>query len=126
MARGENVLYFSLYGDAIFPLLHCIICRHRPPINGVLEEREVAENLGMRRIRTSVEWPYETATNLFHVLHSKYNKHLLGRNRTPNRLIAQQLRVVFFLYNCYVCLNRSKFSRFFGVVPPMIEQYLRV
>jgi hypothetical protein len=53
--------------------------------------------LRWRRIRTSVEWPYETATNLFHILQSKYNKHLLGHNRTPIVLIGQQLHVFFII-----------------------------
>ena len=76
--RGEQVLYYSLYGDAIFPILHCITRRHRAPIGGQLNAHQIAEDSGMSRVRTSVEWPYETATNLFHILHSKYNKHLLN------------------------------------------------
>ena len=94
--RGEQVLYFSLYGDAIFPLLHCITRRHRAPIGGQLNARQIAEDSGMSRIRTSVEWPYETATNLFHVLHSKYNKHLLKHGRAVNEIVHKQLRVVFY------------------------------
>ena len=43
----------------------------------------------MRRIWTSAEWPYEMAMNLFHILESKYNKHLLGRNREPNLVVGQ-------------------------------------
>ena len=39
-------MYFSLYGDAIFPLLHCIIHSHRPPIGGELDEHEEEENEG--------------------------------------------------------------------------------
>jgi hypothetical protein len=92
-ARGENLSYYSLYGDAIFPVLHCITQSHRPPIGGELNDRKEEEDFAMRRIRTSVEWPYETATNLFHILQSKYNKHLLGHNRASNVLIGQQLRV---------------------------------
>ena len=124
--NGVDILYFSLYGDAIFPLLNCITGRHRQPLQGELNERENAENTAMRRVRISAKWPYETATNLFHILESKYNKHLLGSNREPNLVVGQQLRVIFFLYNIYVCLNGSKLSRFFNVIPPMLEEYLRV
>jgi hypothetical protein len=123
--RGEQVLYFSLYGNAIFPLLHCITHRHRAPIGRQLNARQIAEDTGMSQIRTSAEWPYETITNLFHVLHSKYNKHFLRRDRTVNDIIHKQLRVLFFLYNCYTCLNGSKFSRFFDVQAPNLEDYLQ-
>jgi hypothetical protein len=41
----------------------------------------------MRRIRTSVEWPYETATNLFHILQSKHLKRLL------KNIVCKHLRV---------------------------------
>ncbi len=122
--QGEQILYFSFYGDAIFPILHCITRRQRATIGGQLTARHIAEDRGMSQIRTSAEWPYETVTNLLHVLHSKYNKHFLRRNRTVNDIIHKQLRVVFFLYNCYVCLNGSKFSRFFDVQPPSLEDYL--
>jgi hypothetical protein len=109
--HGENLLYFSLYGDAIFPLLHCITHSHRPHIGGELKDRKEEENFGMHHIRTLVEWTYETATNLFHVLQSKYNEHLLGHNCTPNALIGQQLRV-FLKNNYYFCLNGSNFYVF--------------
>ena len=75
--RGEQVLYFSLHGDAIFPLLHCITRRHRAPIGGQLTARQIAEDTGMSQIRTLAEWLYETVTNLLHMLHSKYNKYFL-------------------------------------------------
>ncbi len=124
--NGENMLYYSIYGDAIFPLLNCITVHHRQPLQGELTEREDAKNGSMQWIRTSAEWPYETETNLFHTLESKYNKHLLGRNREPNLVVGQQLRVLMFIYNLYVCLNGSKLSCFFNIIPPMLEEYLRV
>jgi hypothetical protein len=76
----------------------------------------------MRHIRTSVEWPYEMATNLFHILQSKYLKRLLRHNHVPNDIVCKQLQVVFFFYNCYV--YGSKFSRFFGLIPLKLEDYL--
>jgi len=81
--NGEDMLYYSLYGDLIFPLLNCIVSRHRRPLLGVRTPREEAENAAMRSLRVSVEWPYETVTNLFKILESKYNKQLLGRKREP-------------------------------------------
>ena len=48
--RGEQVLYFSFYGDAIFPILHCITRRHRAPIGGQLTAQQIAEDTGMSQI----------------------------------------------------------------------------
>jgi len=31
-ANGKNILYFSLYGDKIFPYLQCITHAHEPPL----------------------------------------------------------------------------------------------
>ncbi len=59
------------------------------------------------------------------MLHSKYNKHILQSDQTVNDIIHKQLRVVFFLYSCYLCLNRSKFSHLFDVQPPSLEDYLQ-
>jgi alpha-ketoglutarate-dependent taurine dioxygenase len=78
----------------------------------------------MNSVRTSAEWPYETVTTLFHVMRSKHNKKMLTRQREPNTTLFAQLRVVFFLYNCYVCMNGSKFQKFFDMEPPTIEEYL--
>jgi hypothetical protein len=99
--------------------LFYIVSQHRSPIGGQLTPHQIAEDAGMSQIRSSAEWPYETVTNLFHVLHSKYKKHLLRRDQAVNDIIHKQLRVVFFLYNCYACLNGSKFSRFFDVQAPI-------
>ncbi len=39
--QGADILYYSLYGDAIFPLLNCITGRHRQPLQGVLNVRDL-------------------------------------------------------------------------------------
>jgi hypothetical protein len=123
-ANGELVLYFSLFGDGIFPYLQCITHRHQPPLRGQLGDRQNAENNAMNSIRTSAEWPYETVTTLFHIMRSKHNKKFLLQDRLLNEVLHQQLRVVFFLYNCYVCLNGSKFGKFFATEPPSLNDYL--
>ena len=123
-ANGELVLYFSLFGDGFFPYLQCITHRHQPPRRGQLGDRQNAENNAMNSIRTSAEWPYETVTSLFHIMRSKHNKKFLLQDRLLNEVLHQQLRVVFFLYNCYVCLNGSKFGKFFATEPPSLNDYL--
>jgi hypothetical protein len=46
--HGEDMLYYSIYGDAIFPLLNCITGCHRQPLQGELNAREEAENASMQ------------------------------------------------------------------------------
>jgi hypothetical protein len=52
----------------------------------------------MSQNRTSAEWPYKPVTNLFPVLHSKYNKHFLQCDQAVNDTIHKQLKVVFSSY----------------------------
>jgi hypothetical protein len=35
---GKKVLYFTLYGDSIVPMLECIAHSHRPPFSGELDD----------------------------------------------------------------------------------------
>jgi len=56
-AKGENILYFSLYGDKNFPYLQCITHAHEPPLGGQLLPQQRLEVLTMNNLRTSVEWP---------------------------------------------------------------------
>ncbi len=78
--NGIGVLYFSIYGDAIFFLLNCITGCHRHPLQDELADREEAENASRHCVHIAAEWSYKTATNLFHILESKYNKHLLAQS----------------------------------------------
>jgi len=100
--QGEHLFYYSFYVNCIFPILHCITRCYRAPIGGQLTVRQIAKDTAMSRLRTSAEWPYETVTNLFHILHSKNNKHFLRRNRTVNDIIHKQLKVVFFFFTNFL------------------------
>ncbi len=61
---GELALYYSLFGDGIFPYLQCITHRHQPPLIGLLGDHKNAENIAMDSIHITAEWPYETVTTL--------------------------------------------------------------
>jgi hypothetical protein len=77
-----------------------------------------------RNTRTSIEWTYGDVIVLFHVLHETYQKKYFLPDRTINEVLHQQLRVVFFIYNCYVCFNGNKLTRFFDTSPPKLSDYL--
>ncbi len=116
-ANGEHILFFSLYGDKIFPYLQCITHALEAPIG------ERLKVLAMNSLQTSVEWPYGDITVLFHIMHSKHHKIYLSTGLLNTKL-HQQFYIVFFLYNCYVCFNGNKFTKFFDLPPPSLADYL--
>jgi hypothetical protein len=61
--NGEDMLYYSIYDDAIFPLLNCITGCNRQPFQGEQTEREEAENASMCWVHISAERPNETLGN---------------------------------------------------------------
>jgi hypothetical protein len=124
LANGEAAVYFSLFSDSIFPYHLCITHKHEPPLGGILHERLVAENKATNSIRTSIEWTYGDVIVLFHVLHETYQKKYFLPDRTINEVLHQQLRVVFFIYKCYVCFNGNKLTRFFDSPPPKLSNCL--
>jgi hypothetical protein len=95
-ANGDNLLYFSLYGDKIFPYLQRITHAHEPPLGGQLQPRQRLEVLAMNSLRTSVEWPYGDITLLFKVMRSKHQKRYFLSTGLVNMSLHQQFRVVVF------------------------------
>jgi hypothetical protein len=53
--NGENILYFSIYEEKIFPYLQCIIHAHEAPIGSQLLPHQRLEVLAMNNLRMSVE-----------------------------------------------------------------------
>ena len=72
--NGENILYFSIYEEKIFPYLQCIIHAHEAPIGSQLLPHQRLEVLAMNNLRMSVEWPYGDITVLCQIIHSKHHK----------------------------------------------------
>jgi hypothetical protein len=111
-ANGDNILYFSLYGDKVFPYLQCITHAHSAPSGGQLPPRQRFEVLAMNSLRTSAEWPYGDITVLFQTMHSKHHKKYFLSTGLLNTMLHQQFRVVFFLFNCCICLNGNNFTNY--------------
>ncbi len=91
-ARGEEVMYYALFSDSIFPYHHaCITHRHEPPLLGVLPESLKMENFATNSIRVSIEWTYGDVIVLFHVLHLRYQKKYFLPDCLINQVMEQQL-----------------------------------
>jgi len=114
-AQGEDLLYFSLCGEKTFPYLMCITHAHEAPLGGQLTDCAYAEKRAMNSLQTSVEWPYGNVVVLLHVMQSKYEKKYFLSNGLLNQTLHQQFRIVFFIYNCYVCFNGNKFIKCFDL-----------
>jgi hypothetical protein len=69
----------------------------------------------------SIEMKYGDVIILFHVLHETYQKKYFLPDRTINEVLHPQLRVVLFIYNCYVCFNGNKLTHFFDSPPPKLS-----
>jgi hypothetical protein len=110
LARGEAVVYFILFSDSIFPCHLCITHKHEPPLGGVLHERLEAENMATNSVHMSIKWTYGDIIVLFHVMHEIYQKKYFLPDCTINEVLHQQLRFVFFIYNCSVCYNGNKLT----------------
>jgi hypothetical protein len=82
--------------------------------------------MAMNSLQTSVEWPYGDITMLFQIMQSKHRKKYFLSMGLLNTTLHQQFRVVFFIYNCYVCFNGNKFTKFFDASPPSLAEYLEV
>jgi hypothetical protein len=82
--------------------------------------------MAMNSLRTSVEWPYGDITLLFTVMQSKHQKRFFSSTGFVNMSLHQQFRVVFFIFNCHVCFNGNKFTKFFDLPPPSLADYLEV
>jgi hypothetical protein len=82
------------------------------------------ENFVTDSIHVSIEWAYGDVIVLFHILHLHYQEKYFLPDRSINQVMAQQLRVIFFIYNCCVCLNGNKMTRFFNTSSPKFSDYL--
>jgi hypothetical protein len=124
LTRSKAAVYLSLCSDSFFPYHLCITHKHEPPLGGVLHEKLEAENTATNSVRTSIKWTHGDIIILFHVMHETYHKKCFLSDCMIHEVLRQQLRVVFFIYNCYVCFNGNELTQFFDTPPPKLSDYL--
>jgi hypothetical protein len=78
----------------------------------------------MNSLRTSVEWPYGDITVIFQVMKCKHHEYYFLSMGLVNKMLHQPFHIIFFLYNCYICFNGNKFTKFFDVPRPSLADYL--
>ena len=107
-------LYPCLFGDGIFRVLATIVPRFRNPTPAlrVLNRR-------LSALRQVIEHLFGDHHCRFKVFDVPSRLRLFRQGVKIRRMALGS----FFLHNCYCCLNGTR-ARYFGQVPPTLEDYL--
>jgi hypothetical protein len=97
-----------LYGDN-----QHLLCPYK---NTRLTPEQEDFNRGMSRCRESVEWMFGKVTQLFAFLDYKKNQ------KQP---VGKYYLVATILTNCQACFYGNHVSEYFGLNPPITQDYLR-
>ena len=103
----------AIYGDGIFPQLPTIVARYQIP-----DDKETIINRILSSARQSIEHIFALHTNVFSLFSIPQCYKLLVQGTENTKMILN----LFFLLNCYICLNESPNS--FDICPPSLDEYL--
>lgn len=106
---------FAIYGDPAYPLRPLLM---RPYCGARLTEQQQRFNEEMSTVRQAVEWGFGKVISLFAFLDYKKKQKLLLQD------VGAMYKTAVLLTNCHTCLYESQVSQFFGVEPPVLEEYL--
>ncbi len=116
VAQANNVRQFTVYGDAAYGGKHSHISRGFTGANVTPEESAI--NQRMSAVRVSVEWGFQKIVAQNAYIDFKKGQKLLLQP------VAKYFAVAVLLTNCHTCLYGSQTSSYFGVEPPLLEDYL--
>ena len=111
----ETLHNYAVYGDPAYPLRPNLIVPFRA---GALTPEQLDFNGTMSRVRESVEWAFGNILRLFAFLDFKKNLKLYLQP------VGKMYIVGVLLTNCHCCLYGNQISQFFGLEPPVLEDYL--
>ena len=112
-ANGDQL---CIYGDSAYALRRYLIT----PFKGAkLSQIQHDFNKNMASVRVSVEWAFAKITQIFAFLAYHHN------HKVFLQPIAKYWIVSAILCNCHTCLYGSQTGKYFDVMPPDIEEYLR-
>ena len=108
--NGEPV---CIYGDDAYPLqVHL-----QGPFKGNRTPQQDAFNTAMSNVRVSVEWLFKEITTYFAFLDFKKNL------KIGLSAVGKMYIVCALMTNARTCLYSSQTSDYFGINPPMLEDY---
>jgi nuclease HARBI1 len=105
-----------VFGDAAYPKYPFLLS---PFDNVNLTPNEIAFNKRMSSVRESVEWGFKDVLKNFKFFEMK------ERQRILLMPISQMWKVATILTNVLNCLYKCQTSQFFGLAPPIIQEYLQ-
>lgn len=111
----ENGVPFHVYGDSAYPLLDIVMTPYR---GANITEEQQEFNTVMGPLRICVEWAFGDISRTFAFLDYKKNLKLYLQ---PVGLLY---KVGAILVNCRTCLYGNETSKYFGIEPPSLPQYL--
>jgi hypothetical protein len=106
---------FSVYGDPAYPLSQFI---QRPFQAAQLTPQRERFNRSMSKARQSVEWGFGGIISLWAFLDFKKNQKVLLQQ------VAKMYLVAGLLTNVKNCIEVNQVSLYFGLPPPLLEDYL--
>lgn len=106
---------YCIYGDPAYPLRPLLM---KPYGTANITAQQLAFNKAMSSVRQAVEWGFGKIAGNFAFLDFRKNQKLLRQN------LACMYRVSAILANCHTCLYGSQVSDYFGLQPPLLDQYL--
>lgn len=109
-----NGLFPCLFCDGIFVVLVTILPRFTNPTP---EKRLL--NIRLASLRECIEHVFADHRNRFKLFEVPHWLHLYSRGVK----VRQMSLVSFFILNCYYCIGGTR-CRYFGQVPPTLEEYL--
>ncbi len=109
--HGHQLALFGDGGYANWPWLHT-------PFRGQLTQEQQAFNEMMSSVHISGEWGFAKVKTLFAFTNFYCNQKLFLQP------LGNYFSIATLLANCHMCLYGSEISRYFGVTPPTLEEYL--
>ncbi|XP_064462205.1 uncharacterized protein LOC135372615 [Ornithodoros turicata] len=106
---------YCVYGGPTYPPRPLL---QKPYVGSSLSEQQSAFNEAMSSVRQAVEWGFGKIAGLFAFVDFRENQKL------HRQKVARMYKAGALLANCHTCLYGSQVSRYFGVDPPSLEDYL--
>jgi len=113
-----NVFLPALYGDAIFPVLPCVVPRHRGT-EATLSEDQIHWNYRLSSCRMIIEHLFGLHRQLFKLFAREELLKIFHYGENVHNMAV----VSMFVLNCYLCMNESMCTMF-NLRAISIEEYL--
>ncbi|KAE8960371.1 hypothetical protein PF007_g30602 [Phytophthora fragariae] len=118
IGAGERFAGYFIYGDQAYGRTDVFVS----PFKGSrLSPAQAAINASMAKVRTSVEWSYGQVVNYWAGVDFKRKMYAGG---VP---VATLYKAAVVLTNCITILRRgNNNSKYFGLDPPMLNEYFSI